>query len=115
MIGDTFVVNEKTYTLKRDVSFGEYKKISKISNNLQNLTRDYINASEEAKSDILLKFTEATDSQLDIIGEFLESMLALKQKDIDSLTLMGAIELFNETFTVSTQVKKKLEITSDSP
>jgi len=41
MIGDKFDFNGKLYEIKREVSFGEYKKISKLSNALQRLTKEY--------------------------------------------------------------------------
>ena len=110
MIGDKFDFNEKLYELKREVSFGEYKKISKLSNALQRLTKEYELGTEEEKVKILEQFTKTTEDQLDTMGNFIESMLGLTQIDIDNMTLMNAISLFNESFVISTQVKKKSEI-----
>ena len=114
MIGDKFDFNGKQYEIKRDVSFGEYKKISRISSSLQNLAKDYSSATEEQKSQLEKEFAKTTDDQLITIGNFLESMLGLSQTDIDNMNLVDAITLFNEAFTVSTQVKKKSEITLES-
>ena len=114
MIGDSFEYNGKQYTIKRDVSFGEYKKISKLGNTLQKLTGEYELANEEDKLKIIEQFSKTTEDQLQLIGDFIESMLGLTQNDIDNMTLMGAISLFNEAFTISTNVKKKLETTSES-
>ena len=111
MIGDKFDFNGKQYEIKRDVSFGEYKKISRISSSLQNLAKDYSSATEEQKSQLEKEFAKTTDDQLITIGNFLESMLGLSQTDIDNMSLVDAITLFNEAFTVSTQVKKKSETT----
>ena len=110
MIGDKFDFNGKLYELKREVSFGEYKKISKLSNALQRLTKEYELGTEEEKVKILEQFTKTTEDQLDTMGNFIESMLGLTQIDIDNMTLMNAISLFNESFVISTQVKKKSEI-----
>lgn len=115
MIGDVFDFNGKSYTIKRDVKFGEYKKISKLSNSLQQLTKQYEFATEEEKLKIIDKFSNTTEDQLQMIGDFLESMLGLTQNDIDNMGVMEAIELFNESFTLSTSVKKKSEIISESP
>jgi hypothetical protein len=114
MIGDSFEYNGRQYTIKRDVSFGEYKKISKLGNTLQKLTSEYELASEEDKLKIIEQFSKTTEDQLQLIGDFIESMLGLTQIDIDSMSLMGAISLFNEAFTISTGVKKKLETISES-
>ena len=114
MIGDKFDFNGKQYEIKRDVSFGEYKKISRISSSLQNLAKDYTTADDEQKSQLEKEFAKTTDDQLLVIGNFLESMLGLTQIDIDNMSLVNAITLFNEAFTVSTQVKKKSEITLES-
>lgn len=115
MIGEKFSFNNKQYEIKRDVSFGEYKKISRISNSLQILAKDYTTADDEQKSILEKEFAKTTDDQLMVIGNFLESMLGLTQLDIDNMNLIDAITLFNEAFTISTQVKKKSEITSESP
>lgn len=114
MIGDTFTFNDKTFKIKKDVSFGEYKKISKIGSGLQELARKYEEASEDEKHIVLESFTKTSDEQLGIISDFLESMLGLKQSEIEKMSLFNAVELFNMAFTVSTQVKKKLETTSES-
>lgn len=114
MIGDKFDFNGKLYEIKRDVSFGEYKKISRISSSLQNLAKDYATANDEQKNILEKEFAKTTDDQLLVIGNFLESMLGLSQKDIDDMSLVNAITLFNEAFTVSTQVKKKSETTLES-
>lgn len=121
MIGDTFDYNGKTYEIKKDVTFGEYRKISNISNKLLTLsekygdTQNFTEIDPKIQSQIVNEFTVTTDRQLDIIVDFLESILGLKQKDIDGLTLTDAVGLFNKTFTESTTVKKKSEKTSSSP
>ena len=115
MIGDKLEYNNKSYTIKKDVSFGEYKRISKIGNSLQTLTREYEESGEDRKQQILEQFTKTSDEQLGIVSDFIESTLGLTQKDIDKLSLFDAIGLFNQAFVLSTQVKKKLEKTSDSP
>ena len=115
MIGDKFDFNGKLYEIKRDVSFGEYKKISRISSSLQSLAKDYATADDNLKSQLEKEFAKTTDDQLLVIGNFLESMLGLTQLDIDNMSLVDAITLFNEAFTISTQVKKKSETTLESP
>ena len=115
MIGEKFDFNNRQYEIKRDVSFGEYKKISKLGNSLQSLTKEYESANEEDKLKIVEKFSKTTDDQLQLIGDFIESMLGLTQKDIDGMSLIDAISLFNEAFTISTNIKKKSETTLELP
>lgn len=113
MIGEKFEFNNKTYTIKKDVSFGEYKKISKLGNMLQTLASDYELADEENKQKILKDITSTTDDQLEMISDFIESTLGLKQVEIEKMSLFDAISLFNKAFTVSTEIKKKSEIISE--
>ena len=113
MIGDSFEFNGKSYTIKRDVSFGEYKKVSRLTNSLQKLATDYKDATPEDKPKLEAQFANTSDEQLQVIGDFLESMLGLTQVSIDDMRLSDAITLFSLAFTESTQVKKKSEITSE--
>ena len=115
MIGEKFEYDGKSYYIKRDVSFGEYKKISKIGNSLQTLTREYEEADDSRKSQIMETFTKTSDEQLTIISDFIETILGLKTNEIEKMSLFNAVGLFNQAFILSTQVKKKLEKTSDSP
>ena len=115
MIGEKFEYEGKSYSIKRDVSFGEYKKISHLGNSLHILTREYEEADEDKKQVIIEEFTRTTDSQLEIMSNFIETILGLKQSDIDKMSLFTAVGLFNKAFELSTQIKKKLEKISDLP
>lgn len=103
MIGDVFEFNGKSYKILRDVSFGEFRNITK----LQNSMKDQSNTPEQNDKDVEL-FSQ-------MLADFLESMLGLKQEDINKLSLNDASELFGNSFTLATQVKKKSEITLESP
>ena len=115
MIGDKFDYNGKSYTIKKDVSFGEYKKISRIANLLNTLTKEFEEAGEDRKQQRLEQFTKTSDEHLNIISDFIESTLGLKEDDIDKFSLFDAIGLFNKAFELATQVKKKSETISESP
>ena len=115
MIGDKFDYNGKSYTIKKDVSFGEYKRISRIANLLNTLTKEFEEAGDDRKQQILEQFTKTSDEHLNIISDFIESTLGLSEKDIDRFSLFDAIGLFNKSFELATQVKKKSETTSESP
>lgn len=98
MLGDSFEFNGKTYTIKKDVSFGEYKAITRLQLEMKNATKDN-------EQELTVKFN-------DMMTDFLKTILGLSDNDIDSLGALGAAELFGKTFLENIQVKKKLETTS---
>ena len=102
MIGDTLEFNGKSYKILRDVSFGEFRKITKLQIAMKDITKTM----EQNDHDL------ETFSQL--LADFLESMLGLTQVEVNDLTLNDASELFGMAFSQATQVKKKLEIISES-
>ena len=95
MIGEKFEYDGKSYYIKRDVSFGEYKKISKIGNSLQTLTREYEEADDSRKSQIMETFTKTSDEQLTIISDFIETILGLKTNEIEALIKANLIEKYS--------------------
>ena len=103
MIGDVLEFNGKSYKILRDVSFGEFRKITR----LQTSMKDPLTSVEQNDKDI--------EAFSQLMVDFLESMIGLTQSDIDRLSLNDASELFGRTFTLATQVKKKSEITLESP
>lgn len=118
MLDDKFTVNGKEYSVKKELTFGEYRKISGINNKLANLSEqfgkeDTSQLSDEELGKVAKEFTKTSDEQLEIIVNFLESILGLKQKEIDSLGLNDAMQVFQKAFKASTEVKKKLEMQSD--
>ena len=115
MIGEKFVYNDIEYTVKKNVSFGEYKRISKLSTVLQKTLSDYNLADDEKKIKLSEQFSNTIDQKLQMMSDFLESTLGLTQNDIDELSFNDASELFDLTLINSTHVKKKIEITLESP
>ena len=97
MIGESFEFNGKTYTIKKDVTFGDNRNITKLQMDLKN-------AIPEDETDITNKFNQ-------MMADFFENNLGLTQDDMNSLSLLQAAELFGKAFLVSTSVKKKLETT----
>ncbi|UVF62446.1 hypothetical protein [Nitrososphaeria virus YSH_922147] len=99
LIGDKFEFNGKEYTLKRDVSFGEYKKITQLQLDMKNATIDNEN-------ELSVRFNNS-------MTEFLTSLLGITEEELDSLGLISSAELFGKSFQVATDIKKKLKTTSD--
>jgi hypothetical protein len=121
MIGDKFEYNGKTYTIKRDITFGEYRKVNRVTNSLGQLAKQYGNPEDLSElpqtelNNIFSEFTEQSESQMELMADFLEKTLGLKQDDLDNMTLNEAAGLFNEAFTKATTVKKNSNKTSSSP
>ena len=113
MIGDSFTFNNQTYTIKKELTLGEYKKINMVNSKLTELSQKYTNEQDltkipvEEQQKVILDFSKTSNEQLDIVGNFLERTLGLTQADIDNLSLTEAIQLFNEAFRKSSEVKKK--------
>ena len=101
MIGDIFEFNGKSYIIKRDVTFGEHRKIVKLQ-------LDMKNASVENESEISNQFNQS-------MVDFLVSVLGLTEDEINNLTLLEAAELFGLAFLTSTIVKKNSGKISDLP
>jgi len=120
MIGDTLEYNGTTYTIKKDITFGEYRKINKVTSNLGLLAKKYgddelTDLSVEQQTEVFNEFSSTSEQQMQMIVEFLEETLGLSQDDIDNMTLAEAGGLFNETFKQATMVKKNSKPTSSSP
>jgi len=114
MIGNKFIVSDKTYVIKKELTLGEYRRISNVNSNLNKLSHKISdNATPEELQSIASDFSDASDSQLTLICEFLESHLGLNQKTIDALSLVEAIQVFQEAFKQSTTPNKELKKTSN--
>ena len=115
MLGEKFLFNDKEYTIQKEITLGEYRKINKVNSRLTELSQKYSNEQDltkipiEEQSKIVLEFSKTSDEQLDTIVNFLEKILGVTQEDIDKLSLTEAIQLFNEAFRKSSEVKKKPE------
>lgn len=113
MIGDKFSFNNREYEIKKEITLGEYRKINKVNSRLTELAQKYSNEQDitnlpiEEQQKVSLEFSKTSNEQLDIVSGFLEKTLGLIQEDLDNLSLTEAIQLFNETFKKSSEVKKK--------
>ena len=113
MLGDKFTFKDKEYEIKHEITLGEYRKINRVNSKLTELSQKYSNETDltkipvEEQSKIVLEFSKTSNEQLDTIVNFLEQTLGLKQSDIDNLSLTEAIQLFNEAFRKSSEIKKK--------
>ena len=120
MIGEKFSYNGKEYEIKKDITFGEYRRINRVTTSLGTLANKY-GEDDIAKLDtrqqtqIVQEFSETSEKQMELMVEFLEQTLGLSQEDLDNMTLEEASGLFNETFKNTTQVKKNSSQTSGSP
>ena len=113
MLGDKFIFNSKEYEIKKEITLGEYRKINKVNSKLTELSQKYSNESDltkiplEEQNKVVTEFSKTSNEQLDTIVNFLEAILGVTQEDIDKLSLTDAIQLCNEAFRKSSEVKKK--------
>src|SRR3990167_8362634 len=106
MLGDKFTVNNKIYSIKKELKLGEYRRISGINARLNRLSK---NIDPENSSE----FMEASDNQLQTICDFLESHVGVTQEEVDDLLMAEAVQVFQEAFKLSTTPDKELKKTSD--
>ena len=121
MIGDNFTVNDVQYQIKKDIKYGEYRKINQINTKLGSLSAKLgIDDNDLTKIDpkdlqkIATEFATTNEEQMQIIADFLHSTIGLTQEALDDLTLNDAIKVFQETFKLATTPDKELKKTSDS-
>lgn len=107
---ETFTVNNKQYEVKKDLKFGEYRKISQVNSKITELSNQF---SENTPTDQLQKLASelstANNEQMQVIVDFLTNNVGLTQEQIDNLSLVEAIQVFQEAFKLSTTPKKKSE------
>jgi hypothetical protein len=116
LIGDKITLNSKEYVVKKDITFGEYRKFSNLNTKLTNIQSQFDEKLDDVEiAKITSEFAQTTNEQMQLMVEFLESTLGLKQKDLDSMSLEEAVVLFQESFKACTEVKKKSDKTSASP
>lgn len=102
MIGDSFVVNGITYTIKKELKMGEYRTITAINSKLNRLSKDIERVDD---------FVETSSQQLQEVCNFLESHLGLSQGDIDNMSMDDAVNVFKEAFVLSTSPDKEIKKT----
>ena len=104
MLGDSFTINSKPYTIKKELKLGEYRRISGINAKLNRIAKEINdeNASE---------FMTASDEQLQSICDFLESHVGITQEEIDDMDMSEAVSVFQEAFKLSTTPNKELKKT----
>jgi len=107
MIGDKFTVKDKSYTIKKEVKLGEYRKISGINARLNKLAKNITDPTPEQSQE----FADVSNEQLQAICDFLESHVGITQEDIDEMSMPEAIEVFQEAFKLSTTPDKEIKKT----
>lgn len=106
-MSEAFTVNNKNYEVKKELKFGEYRKISQVNSRISELTTRF---SDTTPPDELQKLanelTSANSEQMQVIVDFLTNNVGLTQEQIDNLSLVEAIQVFQEAFKLSTTPKK---------
>lgn len=107
MIGDSFEYNGKSYSIKKELTLGEYRKINRINNKLVTLSKDIKDDQEVTE-----EFITTSNEQLQVICDFLESHLGLNEEHVNNLGMNESIKIFQEAFKLSTTPDKELKKTS---
>lgn len=106
-MSESFTVNNKQYEIKKELKFGEYRKISQVNSRISELASKF---SESTPPDELQKLandlTNANSEQMQVIVDFLTNNVGLSQEQIDNLSLVEAVQVFQEAFKLSTTPKK---------
>jgi hypothetical protein len=110
MIGDSFEINGNKYTIKKELKLGEYRKITKINSRLNKLSKSI---TDDITNEQSAEFSEASNDQLQVICDFLESHLGLNENDLDELGMAESVKVFQKAFEMSTTPDKELKKTSD--
>lgn len=121
MQGDKFTVNDKEYTIVRNLKFMEVTQIQKIFSNSLNAQKQigdpvaFSKLSTDEQMKIIMPTFENTNEQNEKIVQFLSSVLGLSQDAINDLDFEEAFAVFNQGYIISTTIKKKLEEPSGLP
>ncbi len=113
MIGDTFSVNDKTYSIKKDLTFGKYQSISRTNSKLNKVQRKMEETTDP--NEIIRLNGEMSDlgeDQLEIMVEFLEDYVGIKQEELNDMSLKDATRVFAEAFKICSIPDPELKKTS---
>ena len=106
MLGDSFTVDGNTYKIQKELKLGEYRNINRINAKVSRLS---IGLKDEVTPETA--FAEASDEQLQVICDFLESHLGITQEQINDMSPSTAIEIFQEAVKLSTTPDKAIKKT----
>ena len=105
---DTIKVNGTDLEVKRKLTFGEVHKFQKNMGSLIGMDIKIKNATDEEIEKIASEGMKSTEEQYDIVANTIMECLGYTQEQLDKLSFPEAVVLFNEIYSISTQVKKKL-------
>jgi len=118
--GETFEHGGKTYTVQRNIKYGEVTQIQSKMRHVLDLGKKLSEKSPDQFSEAELleigqKVFANTDDQNSLMANTLSSILGLSQDALNALDYHDALAVFHKMFTVCTAVKKKSEEPSASP
>ena len=111
MIGATFTVKDKQYTLLKDLTMGEYRKISRANSKVNKVSKLAADEGEKITRNTASEFAEASDDQLQIICDFLEQYVGISEEDLNNLGMEDAILVFQEAFKLASTPDKDIKKT----
>ena len=105
---ETINFNGKDIEVKHKLTFGDVRKFQKSMGSLLGMDQKIKNASDDELINITSEGLKSTEEQMDLVSNTIIKCLGFTQEQLDSLSFPEAVVLFNEIYTVSTTIKKKL-------
>ena len=106
---DTIRFNDKEYEIKHKLTFGDVRKFQKSMGSLIGMDIKIKNATDEELVQIATDGMRNTEKQMDLVADTITKCLGFTQEQLDELSFPDAVILFNEIYTSSTTIKKKLD------
>jgi hypothetical protein len=105
---DSIKFNDKEYEIKQKLTFGDVRKYQKSIGNLIDMQEKIKTAKDEELEKILTDGLKTSTEEMDLVAHTITKCLGFTQEELDSLSFPDAVVLFNEIYTASTTIKKKL-------
>ena len=108
MIGDRFTVSDKEYIIKKELTLGEHRQINRVNSRLAKLSENIDSPDKQ------IEISSASEEQLQLVCDFLESHLGLSQEEMNQLSLNESMKVFQECYKISVTPDRDLKKTSNS-
>ena len=111
MIGDTFTINGKSFTIKNNFTLGDKRKINALQSKFNDLVDSKLETTELIDEQLRL-----SNEQDELMASLLVKILGLTNDDLDKLSYPDEVtSVFQTMIQISTVPKKKESRQSDSP
>ena len=117
MLPDSITVDGKTFQAKRRMSWGEVSQVRKFASQMMNFSDKFAgkqvsDLKPEDFAEINKLYVTTQESDMELMKNILVACYGFSQEELDVLDYATALELYNNIYNQSTQIKKKLDQTS---